>query len=786
MKRYIFNLLVLIISFNSFTQQGNTSVMYDNYINCFYGVQNPSTLVDSRSKMSFYTGFNYASASNFYAPDYPLFEDMDFGGKIYENRKSGYQKRSSDYDVFGAKIDYNSKNSFGYVYRFRTFTNYTGITETWNENAAYNYQNNNAVGIPINIEGFSYANMRFTEHALSYGRVIFDRETKALKAGISMKFLNGLNARYLYADKGSMTFLDPDNDEVKVNDAEFSFGRENNNDQEKYKNRGLGFDIGITYEYRPDFEKQYYDMDGEEGIVRNDINKYKLKLFASITDIGYVNYMKDTNTYNFSLDNSLLDVNQIYNVDFDFQGPTSFIKNNVLNQPFSAPLPKQESKFKMNLPTTLHLGADYNIKNNWYASYNMSIPMNLFKDPTRVSYSFITTLTPRFEKPLYSVMTPLSIVGNGKAYVGLAGRLMLWGYSVYLGSNNIMYMFGQKASLTRSVYFGVSYNILYKTPKDRDFDKVSDFKDQCPDDKGPWSLLGCPDTDKDGILDKDDYCVYDAGSIKTRGCPDTDSDGIIDLNDRCPNEKGLGVHLGCPDRDFDGVIDVADKCPDVPGIELNNGCPIENPGCCLDNDGDGVTNAKDKCPDFAGSVYNEGCPIDKENIDKINLNDKKEDKDPNHTDNQMSQNVQSNGNGNQNVQTENDQVINSSQELQSVFADKNVVKTLTLYFNVDQSNIDKEEQKRFNEFMDGIKDKKDVSFVILGHTDRDGSLDYNLILSMKRAETVKRKISDRGYKKDLIEVYYFGESKALYKDDYSAEQKQMSRKVEINVVKKNK
>ena len=34
--------------------------------------------------------------------------------------------------------------------------------------------------------------------------------------------------------------------------------------------------------------------------------------------------------------------------------------------------------------------------------------------------------------------------------------------------------------------------------------------------------------------------------------------------------------------------------------------------------------------------------------------------------------------------------------------------------------------------------------MVIGNTDRDGSLDYNLILSKKRAEAVKRKLIDAG------------------------------------------
>ena len=766
-------MLLIIICSSVLSQQNSTSIMYDNYINSFYSITNPSTLVDSRSKFSIYNNLNSIYTSNFYAPDYLIYAGENMEGKLYENKKNGYINRANEFEILGLKIDYNLKNSFGYVFRFRDFTNQIGVPEIWNENAALGFENNSNLNKPMDIVGMSYTKMRFTEHVLTYGRVIYDRGDKVLKGGVNLKFLNGLRAQYLYANSGNLTFLFPIDSYSELNNAEYSYGMSFNSAQEKYRNNGFGIDLGFSYEIRPDYEKQYYEMDGEKNLIRNDLTKYKWKFFGSLTDIGAISYFKDTNTFNFSLNGIQLPASQLFDVEMDLQGPSSFINAAIL--PIATKSSKQETKFLMNLPATLHLGADYNIYKNWYASANMSIPLNIFRDPTRVTYNFIQTLTPRYEEKRFSVMTPLSIVGNGKGYVGLAARLMLYGYSMHMGSNNIMAMFGQKASATRSFFLGFSYNILYDVPKDRDFDKVSDLKDICPDDKGPWSLMGCPDTDKDGILDKDDYCVYDAGTAKTNGCPDRDDDGIIDLNDRCPEHKGLGVHLGCPDRDYDGVIDVADKCPDVPGIELNNGCPFEKAECCMDNDGDGVSNNVDKCPDVAGSVYNDGCPITQENIDKINLNDKKENKDPNHTEIQINETDL--------AKDPNDQVINSTNEFQSLFANKNVVKTISLYFNVDQANLDKAEQKRFNNFMKEVEGMKNVSFIVLGHTDRDGSLDYNLILSMKRAETIKRKIADLGIKKDTIEVYYFGESKALYKESFEKEQKKLSRKVEINVIK---
>jgi outer membrane protein OmpA-like peptidoglycan-associated protein len=220
---------------------------------------------------------------------------------------------------------------------------------------------------------------------------------------------------------------------------------------------------------------------------------------------------------------------------------------------------------------------------------------------------------------------------------------------------------------------------------------------------------------------------------------------------------------------------VADKCPDEPGIELNNGCPFENPGCCMDNDGDGVSNNVDKCPDLAGSVYNSGCPVDKNNIDKIN--DKKVELDPNHTNSQIK--VLSNNDTIRNVLTSRDQ-------LNKVMENKTVIKELNVYFDSDQSNISTTEQEKFDKFMEDIKKQgASVTFIVVGNTDRDGSLDYNLILSKKRAETLMRKIVDAGYLEQKVTVYYYGEEKSLYKGSYSDEQKRLDRKVQIKVIKGN-
>jgi outer membrane protein OmpA-like peptidoglycan-associated protein len=138
---------------------------------------------------------------------------------------------------------------------------------------------------------------------------------------------------------------------------------------------------------------------------------------------------------------------------------------------------------------------------------------------------------------------------------------------------------------------------------DRDGDHVADAKDECPDIAGKPELNGCPDRDGDKVIDKKDSCPDIAGLIELNGCPDRDGDKIIDKRDSCPDEPGPPRFWGCPDTDHDGVIDKKDACPNDSGSIAMRGCP--------DTDGDGVIDKEDRCPKNAGAKENDGCPFAK-------------------------------------------------------------------------------------------------------------------------------------------------------------------------------
>lgn len=770
--------LALLLFFNPNTGNAQiqyTGIVHDNTVNSFLASYNPSTIVDSKTKFSASIHTNFSRISNFSSNNYFVYGS---GIKYVEPNNPGYVRSSTNVDIINLKYEFDHKNAGAYSFRSRSLRNLEGLPIRWSHNAATGYEEN-IFGTNESMAGIGMNRISFTEHNLTYARTIFDQDTRFLKAGISMKILNGIDASYFQINDGSYDFLQENTEIVELTDLDANIVRSESNNQQFYEHRGLAFDLGISYEYRPEFEKQYYEMDGVKRNVRYDINKYKWKVAASITDLGFLRFTKDS-LESYNMTNPSIQANSGNFIDLGgldpaslIAGPFDYVEDNIGSNS-SQDTSVVPQRFGMGLPAAFHGSFDMNIlRPFFYVSYNVSLPLHFKSDISQVKGFFIQTITPRIEKQNWSIMLPISQLGNGTATVGVAGRFNIKQFTVFVGSNNLSLLYGQKSSRSRNFYGGVAYNVFYKVPDDADGDKISDPKDACPYDPGLAKFNGCPDTDGDGIIDKEDLCIYDPGPRSTRGCPDTDGDGVIDMNDMCPDVPGLGIHYGCPDRDKDGVIDAADRCPDVPGIELNNGCPLDDQRCCTDEDGDGILNEMDKCPTVPGSVYNSGCPIDSSNINNINLQEEKEKVDANNTAEQIKDSA---------TVDLSEQFITSQSELDSILAGKNILKDLAVYFDVDEASLRDEERVKLDKAFRVLPANEKYAVILIGHTDRDGSLDYNLQLSRRRAETVQRKLQDFYKFPGEITVYYYGETKSIHSGDYTEELKQADRRVDVKLI----
>jgi OOP family OmpA-OmpF porin len=264
---------------------------------------------------------------------------------------------------------------------------------------------------------------------------------------------------------------------------------------------------------------------------------------------------------------------------------------------------------------------------------------------------------------------------------------------------------------------GLSYNFGVG---DKDKDGVSDKKDQCPDVPGLKEFNGCPDSDGDGIPDNKDACPEEAGPESTGGCPDNDGDGIVNSEDACPDKAGSSEMNGCPDSDGDGVADNKDNCPETSGDIANNGCPW------ADLDGDGVPDKDDACPDIKGNIKNNGCPeISNEIIETLNK-------------------FGSN--------------INFMAESHAVMG-KKTISTLVEIKKILTKNTS-------------------GKLLIEGYSSSDGSENYNQILSVQRANSVKDYLVKLGVDIKRLEVIGYGEDNPLG-DNENPMGRSMNRRVQF-------
>ncbi len=276
--------------------------------------------------------------------------------------------------------------------------------------------------------------------------------------------------------------------------------------------------------------------------------------------------------------------------------------------------------------------------------------------------------------------------------------------------------------------------------KDTDMDGVSDKKDKCPNTPSGVAVdaKGCPlDTDGDGVADYLDDCPTVAGLASLKGCPDKDKDGIADKDDACPDVAGLASLKGCPDTDGDGITDKDDKCPDTP-----KGWKVDAVGCPIDTDKDGVPDAIDECPTVSGTKETKGCPakpavITTEAIKELTP----------------------------------DQVVIQK------------VKVTPVHFISDKSYLTDYSKGVLDKLIKTLNSDKDFKVNMYGHTDSQGSDNYNIKLSQERIDSVVKHLESKGISKDrIIHQKALGKAKPIASNN-TPEGRLQNRRVEFEIFK---
>lgn len=213
---------------------------------------------------------------------------------------------------------------------------------------------------------------------------------------------------------------------------------------------------------------------------------------------------------------------------------------------------------------------------------------------------------------------------------------------------------------------------------------------------------------------------------------DKDGDGIPDDVDQCPDvaedKDGFEDIDGCPDydNDKDGIYDAQDQCPNQPedrdGFQDVDGCPE------LDNDKDGILDVSDACVNnpetMNGYKDTDGCPDEK------------------------------------------------PQEIKQTLVLRGV------NFKTASAELLPESFYVLEQVYNSLEAYPNVRVEIGGHTDDQGTNEYNLALSYDRAKSVMEYLVMRGINKDRIVARGYGEDRPVA-ENTTAEGRSKNRRVEV-------
>ncbi|GAB3258016.1 hypothetical protein GCM10027347_21050 [Larkinella harenae] len=274
----------------------------------------------------------------------------------------------------------------------------------------------------------------YGELAATFGAVLLDNDDQFWKAGITLKREVGFyNAHIRVIDATHQIVRDPDLPGFQALSIRKATGTYGYTSEQAFQNAGLspgwlfgrqsagggwGLDLGMTYEYRPDYRKYTYRDKGE---LRRDPtkNKYLYRISASLVDIGGVRFKNPemVNLYQVSVENKMI-------TSTAFLGAkTPDEINNRIVDALDLPLMERQTSYRSGLPTALNVSADYRFKENVYVGVLWTQSLVSPNAVSMITPSMLAVV-PRWESRWAEVSVPVALQDNyTMPTIGLAVRL---------------------------------------------------------------------------------------------------------------------------------------------------------------------------------------------------------------------------------------------------------------------------------------------------------------------------------------------------------------------------
>jgi hypothetical protein len=459
--------------------QLNHGLSFDNYGGIYGVVANPANSVESKHKLHVnaisYNNWNYA---DFGAVDLLNvetnpngFNGLDFSKNISDPTKANNMTSNRDVMLPSILWGFHEKHAVSLILRSRSFADYQNFDgNLW---AQLNEPITEITGGVSGESNFNNTVHHWDEVGLNYAFVVFKSNYHFLKFGGTIKYLSGRGGVELSGidpnnntdprPNGSITANETGS---SVSEAEFAYLNTFTNElpQPNFtsdqpnaisnafslqnKGWGIGGDLGFVYEWRPRETNRVGVRNSSSGV-----NTYKLRISASVLDLGTVNYEgfeggdNNINRRTYSVDSPALPIST-NNLEefFDTLGGSN-----------TATPPIQQGSVSFALPRSLNIGLDYIIFNdkNYYINLNYVHPLTNVEDAFSNMRMQLMTLTPRFETRDFSAYVPITYgVVSSSIHAGIGVR-----YKYITAGCAALSSFVQDKPLNH-IYVGLSLPIL--------------------------------------------------------------------------------------------------------------------------------------------------------------------------------------------------------------------------------------------------------------------------------------------------------------------------------------
>lgn len=357
-----------------------------------------------------------------------------------------------------AMITLSPKDALGVGARYRIMMNFDDLGAEAARLAIDEFVFPPLWGTDYESDGASLDLMVWMEYFASYGRTVWSSGDHVLKAGATLKLLQGVAAMYMYSDDLNYNFTNDDILSIEASNLQYGHTKgleidAIDNNVFDFDALGFGADLGVIYEWRPEGEAYSGRMrDDNVPSNRRGVTRYKLRAGVSLMDLGGIRFNRDPDSYD--RPDGSIDVVNWDLTEITLNGFQDF--DDTLNNRFPEGVAGQGSRFGMNLPTALHLMLDYHLHKGFYLGANGWISPKSKNNPNKVHDISRFALNPRFEHNWFEAGLPLGYNNFNGFNSGLYLRLG----PVILGSQDVISKAFADGLDGANVYFALKIPIL--------------------------------------------------------------------------------------------------------------------------------------------------------------------------------------------------------------------------------------------------------------------------------------------------------------------------------------